>query len=138
MVVIKIYSQDMYVASEVSIHHATRLAKLLGVKDTDIFFVGSEGTLVAEGVDQVSWFTYLEVSLPEPLAIKQKELSDHLEEIFAQYGVHIMIKYDYYRPAHLEKRLNPDFKVFNETLVEVISNENYYGDEDDDDDLGQH
>ena len=134
MVIIKIYSQDMYVAAEVSMHHAQSIAKLLKVKDTDIFLVGSEGTLVAEGVDQVSWFTYLEVSLPEPLAIKQKELSDLLQEIFANHGVHIMIKYDYYRPSNLEKRLNPEFNVFNKTLVEVMTNENYYGAEDEEDD----
>ncbi|MDY0214263.1 MAG: hypothetical protein RBS24_01840 [Bacilli bacterium] len=137
MVIIKIYSQDMYVATEISIHHAKSIAALLKIKETDVFLVGSEGTLVAEGVDQVSWFTYLEVSLPEPLAIKQNELSTLLHDIFTNYGVHIMIKYDYYRPNNLVKILNPDFKVFNETMVEVITNENYYGDEDDDDNWGE-
>lgn len=132
MVIIKIYSQDMYVASEVSIHHAEAIAKLLKLKTTDIFFVGSEGTLVAEGVDQVSWFTYLEVSLPATLKKLQKELSDLLQSIFTNYGVHIMIKYDYYTDDNLVKNLNPEFKVFNETMVEVMTHENYYGDDNDD------
>ncbi len=134
MVVIKIYSQDMYVASEVSINHAAAVAKLLKVEVTDIFFVGSEGTLVAEGVDQVSWFTYLEVSLPKAKENKQQELSEFLHKIFSNYGVHIMIKYDYYEENHLVKILNPEFKVFNETMVEVLTHENYYGDEEEDED----
>ena len=134
MVVIKIYSQDMYVASEVSINHALTVAKLLKVELTDIFFVGSEGTLVAEGVDQVSWFTYLEVSLPKSKESMQEALSELLQKIFSNYGVHIMIKYDYYPEKHLVKKLNPEFKVFNETMVEVITHENYYGDEEEDED----
>ena len=119
MVIIKIYSQDMYVASEISIHHSEALAKVLGIEPTDLFFVGSEGTLVAEGVDQVSWFTYLEISLPESLKSLQQSLSSYLYELFSKYGVHLMIKFDYFADNNLVKILNPDYKIFNQTLVEV-------------------
>lgn len=122
----------MYVAAEVSTQHANEVAKVLGLATTDIFFVGSEGTLVAEGVDQVSWFTYLEVSLPKSLRKKQDQLNILFHDIFTNYGVHIMIKYDYFDDESLVKILNPDFKVFNETMVEVITNENYYGDDEED------
>lgn len=121
----------MYVASEVSLKHAKSIASLLKVKDTELFFVGSEGTLVAEGVDQVSWFTYLEVSLPESKKPMKDELNVLLHDIFTNYGVHLMIKYDFYRDENVVMMLNPDFKVFNQTMVDVISNENYYLDDED-------
>ncbi|MFA5660597.1 MAG: hypothetical protein WC968_04325 [Bacilli bacterium] len=131
MIIIKIYSQDMYVASEVSMKHAKSIASLLKVKDTELFFVGSEGTLIAEGVDQVSWFTYLEVSLPESKKPMKDELNVLLHDIFTNYGVHLMIKYDFYREENVVMMLNPDFKVFNQTMVDVISNDNYYLDDED-------
>ncbi len=131
MVIIKIYSQDMYVASEISIHHSEALAKVLGIEPTDLFFVGSEGTLVAEGVDQVSWFTYLEISMAESLRPLQQTLSNHLYQIFTNYGVHLMIKFEYFTDREVVKILNPDFKIFNQTLVEVEPTPYHSHDEDD-------
>lgn len=132
MIIIKIYSQDMYVASEVSMKYAKSIAQLLKIKDTELFFVGSEGTLVAEGVDQVSWFTYLEVGLPDSKKAMKEELNVLLHDIFTNYGVHLMIKYDFYRDENIVKMINPDFTVFNKTMVDVISNENYYLDDEED------
>lgn len=132
MIIIKIYSQDMYVASEVSMKYAKSIAQLLKIKDTELFFVGSEGTLVAEGVDQVSWFTYLEVGLPDSKKAMKEELNVLLHDIFTNYGVHLMIKYDFYRDENIVKMINPEFTVFNKTMVDVISNENYYLDDEED------
>ena len=64
MVIIKIYSQDIYVAAEISVKYADAIAKTLGLTKEDVFLLGSDGALIAEGVDQVSWFTYLEVTIP--------------------------------------------------------------------------
>lgn len=132
MIIIKIYSQDMYVASEVSMKYAKSIAQLLKIKETELFFVGSEGTLVAEGVDQVSWFTYLEVGLPDSKKAMKEELNVLLHDIFTNYGVHLMIKYDFYRDENIVKMINPEFTVFNKTMVDVISNENYYLDDEED------
>ena len=132
MVIIKIYSQDVYVAAEISVKHAAEIAKVLDLQKEDIFIIGSDGALIAEGVDQVSWFTYLEVTLPSELVHKQDALSKVLLEVFTNYGVHLMIKYDYVPKTNLVKILNPDFKVFNETMVEVFTHGNYYDDENDD------
>lgn len=133
MVIIKIYSQDMYVATEVSIEHTEKIAKLLNIKENDVFFVGSEGTLVAEGVDQVNWFTYLEVSLPKSLESHRTELTTLFHEIFSNYGVHLMVKYEIYEVNNIVKIINPEFPVFNKTMVNVIPQENYF-DEDEDED----
>lgn len=133
MIIIKIYSQDLYVASEVSVSSSEQLASLLNIAKTDVFFIGSEGVLVAEGVEQISWFTYLEVSLSEKHRPAQQALSELLESIFANYGVHILIKYDYINENNMTKILNPDFKVFNEMIVDVTPS-TYYEDEDEDDD----
>lgn len=122
----------MYVASEVSMKYAKSIAQLLKIKDTELFFVGSEGTLVAEGVDQVSWFTYLEVGLPDSKKAMKEELNVLLHGIFTNYGVHLMIKYDFYRDENIVKMINPEFTVFNKTMVDVISNENYYLDDEED------
>ncbi|OQC11399.1 MAG: hypothetical protein BWX74_00204 [Tenericutes bacterium ADurb.Bin087] len=132
MVIIKIYSQDVYVAAEISVKYADEIAKSLGLTKEDVFIIGSDGALIAEGVDQVSWFTYLEVSLPANLKHKQDALSKVLLEVFSNYGVHLMIKYDYVQKENIVKILNPDFKVFNETMVEVYSHGNYYEDENED------
>lgn len=132
MIIIKIYSQDMYVASEVSMKYAKSIAQLLKIKESELFFVGSEGTLVAEGVDQVSWFTYLEVGLPDSKKAMKEELNVLLHDIFTNYGVHLMIKYDFYRDENIVKMINPEFTVFNKTMVDVISNENYYLDDEED------
>lgn len=130
MVIIKIYSQDIYVAAEISVKYADAIAKTLGLTKEDVFLLGSDGALIAEGVDQVSWFTYLEVTIPANLKHKQDALSKTLLEIFNNYGIHLMIKYDYVTKDNIVKILNPDFKVFNETMVEVLPTGNYY-DEDD-------
>lgn len=124
----------MYVASEISINHSQDIAKLLGLETTDIFFVGSEGTLVAEGVDQVSWFTYLEISMAESLRPLQQTLSNHLYQIFTNYGVHLMIKFEYFSDKEVVKILNPDFKIFNQTLVEVEPTPYHTHDDEDEDD----
>ncbi len=131
MIIIKIYSQDMYVASEVSVKHSAKVAKLLDITPTEVFFIGSEGTLVAEGVEQISWFTYLEVSLFARNRNKQDELSALLQEIFANYGVHIMIKYDYVAKDDVVKIINPEFSVFNQMVVDVTPT-NYYDFDDED------
>ena len=120
MVIIKIYSQDIYVAAEISVKYADAIAKTLGLTKEDVFLLGSDGALIAEGVDQVSWFTYLEVTIPANLKHKQDALSKTLLEIFNNYGVHLMIKYDYVTKDN----------IFNETMVEVLPTGNYY-DEDD-------
>lgn len=122
----------MYVASEVSMKYAKSIAQLLKIKETELFFVGSEGTLVAEGIDQVSWFTYLEVGLPDSKKAMKEELNVLLHDIFTNYGVHLMIKYDFYRDENIVKMINPEFTVFNKTMVDVISNENYYLDDEED------
>lgn len=134
MIIIKIYSQDLFVASEVSVDHAEKIAKLLNISKSDVFFIGSEGVLVAEGIEQISWFTYLEVSLDEVYRDKQNELSTLFHEIFANYGVHILIKFDYIPKGSIVKILNPDFKVFNEMIVDVTPTSYYDDDEDDEDD----
>lgn len=134
MIIIKIYSQDLYVASEVSVQHAEKIATLLGVNKTDVFFIGSEGVLVAEGIEQISWFTYLEVSLAATHREHQAELSKLFHEIFANYGVHILIKFDYSPEDDVVKIINPDFSVFNEMIVDVTPSNYYdYDDEDDED-----
>ena len=133
MIIIKIYSQDLFVASEVSVDHADKIGALLNISRNDVLFIGSEGVLVAEGIEQISWFTYLEVSLDEAYREHQNELSTLLHEIFANYGVHILIKYDYIHKTDVVKILNPDFKVFNEMIVDVTPSSYYEGDEDDDD-----
>lgn len=132
MIIIKIYSQDLYVASEVSVRYADKIAKLLGINKTDVFFVGSEGVLVAEGVEQISWFTYLEVSIDEAHHEHQGALSVLFNEIFANYGVHLMIKFDYVNDSRVVKMINPDYKVFNEMVVDVTPSNYYDYDEDDD------
>lgn len=135
MVIIKIYSQDVYVAAEISRKFATDIAKTLGIKKEEVFLIGGDSALIAEGVDQVSWFTYLEVTLTEDLVQKQDALSKTLLEICNNYGVHLMIKYDYVPNEALVRIINPEYKVFNETMVEVFAPGNYYeGDEDWDDD----
>lgn len=137
MIIIKIYSQDMYVASEVSVKHSAKVAKVLDIAPTEVFFISSEGTLVAEGVEQISWFTYLEVSLFAKNRAKQAELSALLQEIFANYGVHIMIKYDYVATDDVVKIINPDFSVFNQMVVDVTPT-NYYDFDDEEDEEHAH
>ena len=43
MVIIKIYSQDVYVAAEISVKHAAEIAEVLDLQKEDIFIIGSDG-----------------------------------------------------------------------------------------------
>ncbi len=122
MVIIKVYSQDVYAAAEVSEEHTTALEKLLKVDANSLFFIGGDASLIARGIEQANWFTYLEVELPETLNVYRDELAAYLHDAFSNYGVHTKIKFINYREEDVVTFINPEYKVFNDIIIEVEPN----------------
>ncbi|HZJ89420.1 MAG TPA: hypothetical protein VFD05_01880 [Bacilli bacterium] len=137
MVVIKVYSQDVYAAAEVSAKHTVALEKLLKLPVNSVFFIGGDASLIAKGVEQANWFTYLEVELPETLNIYRTELAEYLDRAFSDYGVHLRVKFINYDISSVVTMINPEYKVFNDIIIEVDNEyeEHYHFDENDEDEF---
>lgn len=134
MVVIKVYSQDVYAAAEVSAKHTVALEKLLKLPVNTVFFIGGDASLIAKGVEQANWFTYLEVELPASLNSYRAELAEYLDRAFSDYGVHLRVKFSNYDVDDVLTFINPEYKVFNDIIIEVDPeyDEHYHFDENDD------
>lgn len=137
MVVIKVYSQDVYAAAEVSAKHTVALEKLLKLPVNSVFFIGGDASLIAKGVEQANWFTYLEVELPETLNIYRTELAEYLDRAFSDYGVHLRVKFINYDISSVVTMINSEYKVFNDIIIEVDNEyeEHYHFDENDEDEF---
>ncbi len=122
MVVIKVYSQDVYAAAEASEAHTAALEKLLKLKPNTVFFIGGDSTLIAKGIEQANWFTYLEVELPVSLNEYRAELAKYLHEAFTNYGVHTRIKFINFSEEDIVTFINTDYKTFNDIIIEVDTN----------------
>lgn len=115
MVIIKIYSQDMYVAGLISHAHSEELASLLEVDVDDLYFVAGEGTLVYRGADQTGWYTYLEISIQHNILARNRQaLEKALHKIFSDYGVHLLIKYNFFDDDNVTRIIDPDYPLFTE------------------------
>lgn len=134
MLIIKVISQDLYVASEVSEKYAPVLEKELGLIPHSLMFIGGDSTLIVNGIEQISWFTYVEVDIPSDLDEKRDIITDILHEAFSQYGVHFMIKFNVYNRKDVVTLLNEEYPIFNESIVEVSPLFNDHGHEEDETD----
>ena len=132
MVIIKVYSQDVYAAAEVSELHTAALETMLELPANSVFFIGGDAALIAKGIEQANWFTYLEVELPTSLNSFRQELAEYLDRAFSDYGVHLRVKFINYDVNDVLTFINPDYKMFNDIIIEVKHDEDDFDFEDTD------
>lgn len=109
MIVIKVIGIDPELVKDISKRTCGNLADLFEVPAEDILFIGSEDMVLFNGVDQYGLHVLIEIDCPEECQKTSPNIVKYLQEVFADYSVHSLIKFRFSRCLDEHLRLDETY-----------------------------